>query len=236
MSIYDKINIITYATHSEGMFNQMMKNNFDMKIDVLGYGDKWEGFMGKIKTIYEHLQNINDNIIVVIIDGFDTEINGCIETVYERFLDMNTKILFSTCNSNLLSRRVYGTCKDNIIVNGGLYMGYVKDIKELYKMMIENAEGNDDQVELNKSCKFLEDIMKIDTKNTIFENIGLKSRLLSSITGKNNTKAVFIGKPGQFSLSRIKRVPKEFFHFFKIELILLILLICIFSIYKIKNV
>lgn len=234
MSIYDKINVITYATHSEGTFNEMMNNNFNMKIDVLGYGHKWKGFMYKIKTIYEYLQNIGDDVIVVIIDGFDTEINGYIETVYKKFLDMNTRILLSTCISNSLSKRVYGTCIGNITANGGLYMGYVKDIKELYKLMIENSEGNDDQFELNKNCKFLKDRIKIDT-GVIFKNIRVESRVLSGIIGETYTNAVFIGKPGQLSFSRFKRVPVEFFHLFKAELMVFLLFICVFLIYKIKK-
>lgn len=235
MSIYDKIKVITYATHSEGTFNEMMNNNFNMKIDVLGYGDEWKGFMNKIKTIYEYLQNISDDVIVVIIDGFDTEINGYIETVYKKFLDMNTRILLSTCISNVLSKRVYGTCIGNITANGGLYMGYVKDIKELYKLMIENAEGNDDQFELNKNCKFLKDRIKIDAEGVIFKNIRVESRVLSGIIGETYTNAVFIGNPGQISFSRLKRVPDEFFHLFKNELMVFLLFICVFLIYKIKN-
>ena len=231
MDIYDKIKVITYATHSEGTFNDMLNNNFDMKIDVVGYGDKWKGFMHKIQTLYEYLENIKDDIIIVIIDGFDTEINGFIESLYEKFLKFNTKILLSTAEESKISKRVYGTCINNITVNGGLYMGYNKNIKELYKLMIDNAESNDDQLELNKSCKFLKDKIKIDTSNEIFLNIRLDSRLFK----EQYTNAIFIGRPGQLTFNRLKRVPSEFFHMFKTEITVLFTILSIILFYKIKN-
>ena len=39
--------VITYATHSERMFPQLMESGYPIK--VLGWGEKWENFMTKIK-------------------------------------------------------------------------------------------------------------------------------------------------------------------------------------------
>jgi hypothetical protein len=40
--------IIIYATHSYGTYPELIKNK---DVIVLGYGDKWEGFIKKAKTI-----------------------------------------------------------------------------------------------------------------------------------------------------------------------------------------
>ena len=40
--------IITYATHSEGTFDQLTNSG---EVTVIGFGEKWEGFIGKAKSI-----------------------------------------------------------------------------------------------------------------------------------------------------------------------------------------
>ena len=63
--------IILYATHAFGTFDTL-KNHPDTII--LGFGTKWNGFIGKARTIQMYLNTLPDDEVVVIIDGFDSYI------------------------------------------------------------------------------------------------------------------------------------------------------------------
>ena len=45
--------IIIYATHDEGTFNQLSKHK---NVVVLGFGSKWNGFIGKAKEILNYFR------------------------------------------------------------------------------------------------------------------------------------------------------------------------------------
>lgn len=40
--------IVTYATHSEGTFENLINARYF--IDVVGWGEKWDGYIGKAKS------------------------------------------------------------------------------------------------------------------------------------------------------------------------------------------
>ena len=44
-----KLYFVTYATHDERMFKELVNNEYDIKINVLGWNKKWNGFNDKIK-------------------------------------------------------------------------------------------------------------------------------------------------------------------------------------------
>ena len=35
--------VIAVATHEEGLFKELINNNFNIKVKVLGFGEKWTG-------------------------------------------------------------------------------------------------------------------------------------------------------------------------------------------------
>ena len=65
------IQVITYATHSEGMFDSLINNSSGVDVKVLGWGTKWNGFKDKTNATYNYIQTLDDNDIIIIIDGFD---------------------------------------------------------------------------------------------------------------------------------------------------------------------
>ena len=81
----NNIEIITYATHNEGTFNELIKNKYNIPITVLGWGNKWKGFMDKLEQIYNYINKLSDDKIIIIIDGFDSKINSDLNTIYTRF-------------------------------------------------------------------------------------------------------------------------------------------------------
>ena len=68
------IQVVTYATHSQGMFEDLMNNSQGVEIKVLGWGKKWTGYNDKLKECYNYINELPDDDIIVIIDGFDSKI------------------------------------------------------------------------------------------------------------------------------------------------------------------
>ena len=64
--------VITYATHSQGMFDELKKRYPDLV--VLGWGEKWTGYTDKSKAVIKYIEKMNDDDIVIVIDGFDSKI------------------------------------------------------------------------------------------------------------------------------------------------------------------
>ena len=50
------IHVLTFATHAEGNFNNMINNKYGIKIKVLGWGKKWTGFRMKNEYIYNYIK------------------------------------------------------------------------------------------------------------------------------------------------------------------------------------
>jgi len=227
--------VITVATHKEGLFDKLINNKFNIKITVLGMGEKWTGFDMKYKLIYNYIKNFPDDKIIIFVDGFDSLVNGKIEDAVKIFKENNFKCLFSlNLNKNLSNiknnvlKKIYGTCRNENIANSGLYMGYVKYLKIILNEAIKN-KCKDDQAVLNKHLCKKNDFIDIDINNLIFENV-------SDINNIQNVKAIFISQPGTISLNRWYRGIFEYGQFL-IDYILIvyisIFIIClIYKLYK----
>lgn len=221
--------VVTVATHSEGTFDNLINNDYNIKVKVLGFGKKWTGFNMKFKLVYDYIKNLNDDKIIIFIDAFDSEINGTIEKAERIFKKNNYKILLSEDNppipNYLYSLLPWTTCKNNHMGNSGLYMGYVKYLKIMLKSILKK-KCKDDQVNLNKVCKKSKTI-DIDHKNEIFYN---------KITGKfqyndPNINSIFISQPGTITLKRIYRAFLEYPQFY-LKFLLFVYLLIIYFLYK----
>ena len=159
---------MTYATHSQGLFEKLINNDVGVKVEVLGWNTKWNGFRDKFIGVYEFCKKCNDDDIVVFVDGFDSLLKTDTETVKSRFLEMNCKTLFS--KDPLKINSIFGQClADGTVLNTGLYMGYVKYLKLLLKDAI-NDRCQDDQHSMNTLCGKYSDIITVDTDCRIFKN------------------------------------------------------------------
>jgi hypothetical protein len=205
--------IITYATHSFGLFDKLINNEYNIPIKVLGWKKKWNGFTDKYKGILDYIAHKNDTDIVIFLDGFDTKINKEPIDLLKLFKSYNCKILFSKELEVGYNRIVFPTCKNKKIANTGMYMGYVKELKEVLNFILKE-KCSDDQVILNKNCnKF--NFIKIDTKELIFENIFLNKNKKSN--------AIFVQYPSDLNIKRIKRSISEYYQFFFIYIQILFL-------------
>jgi len=208
--------IITYATHSFGTFDKLIKTVPD--IIVLGWGTKWNGFMDKFNALIEYLETLPDNEIVMFVDGFDSIIKKDLSDVEKVFKSMNCKILLSKHISihPYIDKKVFTEC-NKVIANSGLYMGYNKYVKELLTEALKTGE-DDDQRALNIACSRT-NFIKIDTDHIIFENC------FNSNECVQKSKAFVVQTPGQMSVSRYSRAIKEYGKYFTLEILLIVLII-----------
>ena len=182
--------VITYATHSERMFPELMKSGYPIK--VLGWGEKWEGFHTKMKGVLEYVKTKQPDDIIVCIDGFDTKINRDPSESVALFRNMECGFLVSddpTHKINLFQLK-YGTCMNNNTANMGLWMGYTKYIIPILEAILKRS-CDDDQINFNFICNDY-DFIKMDTQRKIFHNTFNKDEMSDSI---------FLGFPGSINAS-----------------------------------
>ncbi len=89
------VKIVTYATKPEGTFEQLINNKYGIKIDVLGMGKRWNGFLDKTRGYLEYCKKCKPDDIVVCVDGYDTEIINDPSKIEERFKSFNCDIVMS---------------------------------------------------------------------------------------------------------------------------------------------
>ena len=211
------LEIVTYANKSQGMFEELVNNEFGVPVKVLGWGTKWNGFSDKYKAMSKHLETKNDDDIVIFLDGFDTKINKNPHEVVELFKECDCGVLVSKDPMPFgpFSKIVFGTCDENNTANSGLYMGYVKYLKIVINQANE-MDCEDDQRNLNDLCK-VHNFIKIDEQEKIFKNVPPTHK-----DKKNN--AVFVSYPGTLNAHRIKRSIIEYIQFLYMYILCLLIL------------
>jgi hypothetical protein len=214
--------IITYATHSEGMFDNLMKT--DYSIEVLGWGTQWNGFMDKFRGVFEYLKKQSDDEIIIFVDGFDSMINKSLDSVEQDFKNMNCKVLVSTDErehffplvTSYAVKKVFGSCKNGHTCNTGLYMGYCKELKLVIQKIL-SQECDDDQRAFNQVCADFS-FIKVDTENKIFENFS---------SSGSSSNAYIVQFPGKMSYNRWSRAVIEYYKYFIPEICILVLIVFI---------
>ena len=218
--------IITYATHSFGTFDDIMSSGH--KIEVLGWGTKWNGFMDKFNAVLEYLDLQQDDELVIFIDGFDSTINKNIDDIEEVFDSHGYKVVISHDNKTGFTgfvpqwyreysqKNTFGRCESDYTANTGLYMGRAKELKEVLMATLQE-ESDDDQRNFNSICKKFPYI-KVDVDNIFFENCINQEDVKQS-------KAYFSQMPGTISVSRLFRSGKEYAKYHKLEILILFILI-----------
>lgn len=214
--------IITVATHKEGTFEELINNKYE-KITVLGMGKKWTGYKMKNELIYDYIKNMDDNKIIIFLDGFDTIVRNDPKKAIEIFKKGNHKVLYSKDIINGLN--VFSECKNNMVANSGMYIGYVKYLKKILQLAL-TKKCKSDQFTLNNICKYFE-FIDIDKKNEIFYNVN------NILQEEPNKDVIFISYPGNLNINRTYRAFIDYsqFHIYKTTFIF-VLLFCFLLYYK----
>lgn len=231
------VHIITFATHSSGTFDKLksgLKKN-KVELNVIGWGTKWEGYLKKLETTIENINKYNDDDIIIVIDGFDTEISDIfdideIKKIYKSRFDNNIVVSLDPYTSPL-PKMIHNYLHDKIFggpANAGMYMGTKKHLvpflKEVINDTVSNRCKNDDQCGINLTLQKYSNAT-IDYDKLIFNNVDKNKN--------DKNKGMFYGYPLSFTYDRILRIPKDYGKFLITELLVVVLLIVLFFTYKI---
>ena len=70
--------------------------------------------MDKFNGVLEYTNTVDDDTILIFLDGFDSWINGPPEKAVELFKQMNCGLLVSLDTfprGNIMTKNIFGTCK-----------------------------------------------------------------------------------------------------------------------------
>ncbi len=256
MASESNIYFITYATHSERLFNILLESaeRNKIKLNVIGMGDIWKGWKNRARQILNHLKTLDDNMIICHIDGFDSVILSNQQEIYNKFMAnyKDNKIVFSLDNTNnflikFFKLRKFSLCRKEFI-SAGLYIGYNYYIQHLLDLFIKSDE-TDDQRFFSSLCKD-DNQIEIDIQNIIFYNykylqnegeyknnrfyIGNSMPCIISAPGGVNIKKIlsnFNYKPCKENDTSIKYYIRNFtgtIKYFYIEIIIIVLLVFLY--------
>ena len=137
------MHFITVATNPQHYFYSMKESaeRNNIKIEILGWGKKWGGFICRFKLMKERLHQLPKKDIVMFFDAYDIIFMKNEKEIKKVFLEYGKKILVgSICGSileNYISNLVFGgnglqkksTCFNGL--NAGCYIGYVENLYNL---------------------------------------------------------------------------------------------------------
>lgn len=175
------LTVVAVATHRERMFDCFVESckRQNVKLQLLGFGEKWRGFGWRWTLIKEYLETLPEDDVVVVTDAFDTIVLKGEEDFLKNFHAFKSDVVFSTeppANEIFFLVRYYRyrIFGPGPIVNGGTYMGTVKGLKE-FIAGLTYEDNTDDQRLLSNLAK--EGNMVIDTGFSLFyHHIGWRPR------------------------------------------------------------
>ena len=218
------IRVLTYATHAEGQYLNLLKDAEKYSIDLvtLGWGEKWNGYYSKLKKIREKIKEYNVDDLIVVIDAFDTRINGGFEKLLKIWTSkFSSGIVFSKdvqlgyfppAIENYTTNKIFGGK-----ANAGMYMGQVGDLSDLLgkASKLETECKGDDQCAFNR----LSSLFTIDVDELIFKNVRSIDQRTTIFSDYNS---IFIGFPATPTPNRIRRAIIDYTPFFWKEILTII--------------
>jgi hypothetical protein len=177
--------LVTVATQSEDMFPvlQQATQRLGWDLVVLGWGQRWRGFAWRWALLKEYLQTLPAEELVVWCDAYDVlpiATPAEVETRYRRFgapMVMSVEDPEVSPTEMYLRTRMFGaSCRPNVFINGGLYMGTAGILREMIRVLQDEVgmqDADDDQRLLNSLCRtsFMDNVA-FDHRSTIFFNAG----------------------------------------------------------------
>jgi hypothetical protein len=215
--------LVTVATHSQGYFPFLLQSckRFNANLEVLGWGQKWQGFQWKFLLMKEYVSTLPDDEIVCFIDAYDVLLLRPLEELEETFkklLCVTNKKIVVGCDQtnndyihNFVLYWVFNKCQDKHL-NSGTYVGYVKDIRIMLNGIIElsNNPKSDDQVSMIQFCINNPYKIYIDSDSILFltittylDKIDSNLVILNGELSYKWTKPFILHCPGNSSMNNI---------------------------------
>lgn len=204
--------ILTVATDPSKAHLLLNKND---NIINLGEGVEWKGGNmakgpgggQKINLVKSFLETLNDNDIVMFVDGYDTFINTSYDEILNRYFNFKKEIVFSaekTCWPDKSISELFPETGGYKFLNSGTYIGTVKYLKELFALEIQDHE--DDQLYAQKRYLNNLDWVSLDYESYIFlclsgleENTSITKNNWIVNTETNCTTCVVHGNGGEYT-------------------------------------
>ena len=194
-----KLHIVTVATESKYYFPYLQEScrRNGKELEVLGMGEKWEGFNWRYTKMIEYLKGLPEDDIVCFVDGYDVLCTRDLREIIPVFLEIKERegckmvVGFDNMNDNKLfefiSYFLFDRCK-NKALNAGTYLGFVKDIlKIIAKVYNLNPKNDaDDQMLLTQYCKNNQNDIYIDANNQLFLTFCETGELYQYVKIENN--------------------------------------------------
>lgn len=174
------LRVATVATHPKYYFHYLEKTcaRWQVKLEVLGMGEKWEGYVWKFTKILEFLRSVPPEDIVCFVDGYDVIATRDLNELVPKFLEIKER---EKCDMIIakdyavpfpldkILHVYFGTC-NGIRINSGTYIGYSADLL----CILENAlkifpDEKDDQKLLTDYCSLSSKKFYIDMESELFQ-------------------------------------------------------------------
>lgn len=143
--------VVTVATSSRGLFPYYKAACDELGFDlvVLGWGEKWHGFSWRWDLLEGYLKTLPKNEVVVWTDAYDVLPVAGPQAIASRFLEFRADIVLSTevpttLWRNMWRKLIFGSCKNSIQLNGGLYMGYCGALLDMIALIKSGGIKPDD--------------------------------------------------------------------------------------------
>ena len=174
-----RLHIVTVATESKYYFPYLVAscNRNGKELDVVGYGEKWEGFNWRFLKIAEYLKTKNPHDIVCVVDGYDVLCTRPLNEMVHTFLDIKKRTHCKMVVSDehhcfiygWMANEKFGKCNGHHL-SAGLYIAEVKDMMEIIQNIYTMNPQNDadDQILMMKYCNLKHGDIYVDTDNELF--------------------------------------------------------------------
>ena len=150
---------VTVATNNTGYYNTMLDSaeKNDIKVDVLGMGEKWYGYSMKIYKLKEYINSQKEEELVCFFDAYDVIFCNNSKNIEDTFLKLNKDIVIG-CHEkpgvliNYFMKGIYNY-KEKIeskskykYLCSGTIIGKAKNIKLILNNYKDYKNYKDDQV------------------------------------------------------------------------------------------
>lgn len=140
--------ICTVATQSERYFPVLLASckRFGIELHALGWGEKWQGYAWKLRKMLDFLQLVEQDDVVMFVDGYDVIILQNATVMEQRFKAMNVQMLVAMDGNHPSHvcdyfRKYIFHCVNGVYINTGTYIGYAGYLKHFLQMLASNGRN-----------------------------------------------------------------------------------------------
>lgn len=230
--------IVTVATEPEKMWAlEQSAKKYGVEVHNLGKDHPWrdpmDGLAGmpKIQLVNEYLATLQDDDVVLFMDGYDTFFADDPKVVFERYLQFGADIVFGAesehwplVNDEFMRNKWPDTGTPYRYLNSGLYIGTAKALHEFISQETPEKADKDDQ--LYCQLRYLKTLnkgvdkgysfpytVKLDTEAYIFQNHEPTIRVVGGQLWNDITRCcgcIYHGNGGADAKALFVLMAKEF--------------------------